>query len=342
MQQHISPMPKGALVIASLLVLTAPAQAAPGTNKAESGWQVAQAQPQQGPPAAQSVPRASDDAALSKRVEQLEEQLVDMQVVVGTLQSLARSGAGGSSTPAARNSASSYYSGAETGRLDALETQIRALAAQMQQIRQQLSTLGAQPRRGDAGGALDGVSRLAQPITAPSFGSTTVTPGSDDAIGGLIEGQSVSSDSVATLPPARATPQVGLNPSGNPKQLYETAYGYLMQRDYGAAQSAFEDFLSQFPNDSLAGNAQYWLGEAYFVRGQFKAAAGAFLKGYQVYSSNARAPDSLLKLAMSLDRLGQKDAACTSYTELSSKFPNAPQNVKMRAKSERQRAGCPR
>jgi len=342
MQQHISPMPKGALVIASLLVLTAPAQAAPGTNKAERGWQVAQAQPQQGPPAAQSVPRASDDAALSKRVEQLEEQLVDMQVVVGTLQSLARSGAGGSSTPAARNSASSYYSGAETGRLDALETQIRALAAQMQQIRQQLSTLGAQPRRGDAGGALDGVSRLAQPITAPSFGSTTVTPGSDDAIGGLIEGQSVSSDSVATLPPARATPQVGLNPSGNPKQLYETAYGYLMQRDYGAAQSAFEDFLSQFPNDSLAGNAQYWLGEAYFVRGQFKAAAGAFLKGYQVYSSNARAPDSLLKLAMSLDRLGQKDAACTSYTELSSKFPNAPQNVKMRAKSERQRAGCPR
>ena len=342
MQQHISPMPKGALVIASLLVLTAPAQAAPATNKAESGWQVAQAQPQQGPPAAQSVPRASDDAALSKRVEQLEEQLVDMQVVVGTLQSLARSWAGGSSTPAARNSASSYYSGAETGRLDALETQIRALAAQMQQITLQLSTLGAQPRRGDAGGALDGVSRLAQPITAPSFGSTTVTPGSDDAIGGLIEGQSVSSNSVATLPPARATPQVGLNPSGNPKQLYETAYGYLMQRDYGAAQSAFEDFLSQFPNDSLAGNAQYWLGEAYFVRGQFKAAAGAFLKGYQVYSSNARAPDSLLKLAMSLDRLGQKDAACTSYTELSSKFPNAPQNVKMRAKSERQRAGCPR
>jgi tol-pal system protein YbgF len=343
MQQHISPMPKGALVIASLLALTAPAQAAPGTNKAESGWQVAQAQPQQGPPAAQSVPRAGDDAAaLSKRVEQLEEQLVDMQVVVGTLQSLARSGAGRSAAPAARNSASSYYRGAETGRLDALETQIRALAAQMQQITQQLSTLGAQPRRGDAGGALDGVSRLAQPITTPSFGSTTVTAGSDDAIGGLIEGQNVSSDSVATLPPTSATSQVGLNRSGNPKQLYETAYGYLMQRNYGAAQSAFEDFLSRFPNDSLAGNAQYWLGEAYFVRGQFKAAAGAFLKGYQVYSSNARAPDSLLKLAMSLDRLGQKDAACTSYAELSSKFPSAPQNVKMRAKSERQRTGCPR
>ena len=129
--------------------------------------------------------------------------------------------------------------------------------------------------------------------------------------------------------------------AGNAKQLYETAYGYLMQRDYGAAQSAFEDFLTRFPSDSLAGNAQYWLGEAHFVRGEYKAAAGAFLKGYQNYAGNARASDSLLKLAMSLDRLGQKDAACSSYSELTTRFPDAPENVKNRAKSERQRIGCP-
>jgi tol-pal system protein YbgF len=127
----------------------------------------------------------------------------------------------------------------------------------------------------------------------------------------------------------------------NPKQLYETAYGYLMQRDYGAAQSAFEEFLNRYPKDSLAGNAQYWLGEAHFVRGEYKAAAGAFLKGYQNYAANARAADSLLKLAMSLDRLGQKDAACTSFAELSTRFPNAPDNVKSRAKTERQRISCP-
>ncbi len=127
----------------------------------------------------------------------------------------------------------------------------------------------------------------------------------------------------------------------NPKQLYETAYGYLMQRDYGAAQSAFEQFLNRYPKDSLAGNAQYWLGEAHFVRGEYKAAAGAFLKGYQNYSGNARAADSLLKLAMSLDRLGQKDAACTSFSELNTRFPDAPDNVKSRAQTERQRIGCP-
>ncbi len=75
-------------------------------------------------------------------------------------------------------------------------------------------------------------------------------------------------------------------------------------------------------------------------RGQYKAAAGAFLKGYQTYGRSAKAPDSLLKLAMSLERLGQKDQACLSYGELGTKFPNAPAHVKARAQSERQRIGC--
>jgi tol-pal system protein YbgF len=126
----------------------------------------------------------------------------------------------------------------------------------------------------------------------------------------------------------------------SPKQLYETAYGYLLQRDYGAAESAFDEFLRRHPNDPLAGNAQYWLGESLYVRGQYRAAAGAFLKGYQTYSKSAKAPENLLKLAMSLQRLGQKDAACSSYSELATKFPSAPTHVKSTAQTERQRAGC--
>ena len=82
------------------------------------------------------------------------------------------------------------------------------------------------------------------------------------------------------------------------------------------------------------------MGETYFVRGQYKAAASSFLKGYSSYGQGGKAADSLLKLAMSLDRLGQKEAACSSFTELASKFPAAPQNVKARAQSERQRIGC--
>ncbi len=286
-----------------------------------------------------------------------------MQVVIGTLELLARGGTPAQSAPRADGAAAGYNGSADELRIEGLETQVRALAAQLEQLTTQVRALASAPRHADAAAAApappgEDTSSVSEP--APSrFGSTTVTAGTtNDAIGGLIDSQADSkpapaaatvpaasvpdgAQEVAATPPAFMPPPSTADDAENPKQLYETAYGYLMQRDYGAAQSAFEQFLNRYPKDLLAGNAQYWLGEAHFVRGEYKAAAGAFLKGYQDYAGNARAADSLLKLAMSLDRLGQKDAACSSFAELSTRFPNAPDNVRSRAKTERQRIGCP-
>ncbi len=316
-------------------------------------WSVMAQQPPGAPaakaPAATRAPQkpagaetpSGGESGLRQRVEQLEEQLVDMQVVIGTLESLAR---GGGAAPAARGG----LAPSESARIDGLETQIRALTAQVEQFSAQTRDGTASPqRRTEAGeGASSAAPREDAASAAPStptesqFGSTTVTAESQDPIGGLL-----SSDSPAARPPAaaEATPDAGLAPgaAANPKQLYETAYGYLLQRNYTAAETAFAEFLKRYPNDSLSGNAQYWLGETHYVRGEYKAAAGAFLKGYETYGASAKAADSLLKLAMSLDRLGQKDAACSSYSELTAKFPNAPPSVKSRAQAERQRVGCP-
>lgn len=292
---------------------------------------------------------AGGDAGLRQRVEALEEQLVDLQVVIGTLESLAKSGGGGGAAAAAPAWRSNGGSGADAARLEGVETQIRALTAQFEQ-------LSAQARQGggasaNAGGSA-GTASL-QPTRRPEvggFGSTVVTPGEadGDAIGGLIAGQPTQGGSpppatrqpaaMTPLPPVTAPPTTASDAGA--KQLYEAAYGHLLQQDYGAAEAAFDDFLKRYPGDGLAGNAQYWLGESHYVRGQYKAAAGAFLKGYQSYGRSAKAPDSLLKLAMSLDRLGQKEQACLSYGELGTKFPNAPAHVKARAQSERQRIGC--
>lgn len=307
-------------VVAGFVATNAVAQA-PSADAAKSATKAA----------AKTANAASGDGGLRARVDSLEEQLVDMQVVVGTLESLAKSGGG--QQPAFRGSGG----GADSGRVEALENQVRSLSSQVQQLNEQLRASGGTQRRSDATGAAIPM----QADASASFGSTTITPG-NDAIGGLLDGsEGAPQTSFGGQPPPVAT--AALSPAGeggDPKQLYETAYGYLLQRDYGAAEVAFDDFLKRFPSDSLSGNAQYWLGESHFVRGQYKAAASAFLKGYQTYAQSAKAPDSLLKLAMSLDRLGQKDAACSSYSELNTKFPNAPQSVKARAQSERQRVGC--
>ena len=292
--------------------------------------------------AAAATAASSGDAGLKARVQALEEQLVDMQVVVGTLESLAK---GGGSTAAPFPSSGGAVS-ADPARIEGLETQVRALSAQVQQLSDQVRSLGGVPRRSEIQGGTETGATDHADAAVDGFGSTTVSSGGD-AIGGLLDshGQAPEPDhggGVGGLPAPVATAALpaASETSGDPKQLYETAYGYLLQRDYASAETAFGDFLKKFPNDSLSGNAQYWLGETYFVRGQYKAAAGSFLKGYQTYSQSGKAPDSLLKLAMSLDRLGQKDAACSSFSELATKFPTAPQNVKSRAQSERQRIGC--
>lgn len=326
------------LLAAAVLAVSAGAAQAQSPDGAKPAPPAAKAAAKAAAGAAATVPAPAAEGGLKARVESLEEQLVDMQVVVGTLESMAKPG-GASSAPAFKSGVSG---GADASRVEALETQVRSLASQVQQLTDQLRTQGsgqggAQRRSETTGAALP-----AQAAAQPAFGSTTVTPGGD-AIGGLIAGDGPPATGTlgATPPPVQTAALPPAGDGGDPKQQYETAYGYLLQRDYGAAEAAFDDFLKRFPSDSLAGNAQYWLGESHFVRGQYKAAAGAFLKGYQSYASGAKAPDSLLKLAMSLDRLGQKDAACSSFAELNTKFPAAPQSVKARAQSERQRVGCP-
>lgn len=304
---------------------------------------------------AQQSGGTQSNAALAKRVEQLEEQLVDLRVVIGTLESLSRSG-GAAAAPALGGGLGAN----EAARLEGMETQIRALTAQVEQLSRQVQAVGGQAAPVSTGRAAAGTgafSPAASPTsTAPAygggtqglstgglgttefggFGSTTVTshPGpEDDPIGGLLS-QDESQMEFGTQ--VAAAPMGG----GSPRQLYETAYGYLLQQDYGAAEAAFNDFLKKYPTDQLAGNAQYWLGETYFVRSQYKAAASAFLKGYETYRQSPKAPDSLLKLAMSLDRLGQREAACSSLSELNAQFPDAPQHVRDRAKTERNRVGC--
>ena len=73
-----------------------------------------------------------------------------MQVVIGTLESLAR----GAHRPGRRQAArptpgpAAAIGAADAGRLDGIETQIRALAAQLEQLQEQVRALGAARRLG--------------------------------------------------------------------------------------------------------------------------------------------------------------------------------------------------
>lgn len=336
------------LGLTGLLLLPATqayAQGQPDPLSVISGLQLAQAAEHQQvaqartKAASQGTAGSGGDSQLRQRVEQLEQQFLDMQVVVGTLESLARNA--GAAAPSMNAAPVGLGAGADSARIDALETQVRALTAQLEQLSDQIRALGR--GNGSLAPSIERESLAAAP-SAPitldatpslNFGETVVRQGGGSDPIGQVLSEELSLNSGSQL--ALAAPGLG---GGDPKQDYETAYGYLLQQNYPAAERSFQEFLQRYPDDTLAGNAQYWLGESLYVRGQYKAAASAFLKGYQTYGDSAKAPDSLLKLAMSLERLGQKDAACSSFDELSSRFPNAPSHVATRARTERQRVGC--
>ena len=47
-----------------------------------------------------------------------------------------------------------------------------------------------------------------------------------------------------------------------------------------------------------------------------------------------------IKLGMSLAALGQKEAACSTFGELKTKFPKAPETVRDEAKAEQKKTRC--
>ena len=129
-------------------------------------------------------------------------------------------------------------------------------------------------------------------------------------------------------------------PAATPNDQYEAAFALLRRADYPGAEQALRAFVTQHPKDPLAGNAQYWLGETFYVRKNWKDAAIAFAEGYQKYPRSGKAPDDLLKLAMSLGNLGQKTNACTALARLDHDFPQMPANVRGPATAEKHHLGC--
>src|SRR5262249_54094221 len=111
------------------------------------------------------------------------------------------------------------------------------------------------------------------------------------------------------LPPRRPPPRSA------PKHNPQTFWG-LYHPGYTCAEAALRAFVAQHPNDPLAGNAQYWLGETYYVRKDYRQAAVAFAEGYQKYPTNSKAPDNLLKLGLALAQIGEKADACEALSQL--------------------------
>ncbi|TCR70213.1 tol-pal system protein YbgF [Bosea sp. BK604] len=126
----------------------------------------------------------------------------------------------------------------------------------------------------------------------------------------------------------------------SPKEAYDTAYAYVLRKEYEQAEMGFRQFLQSYPRDRLAADATYWLGESYLQRQRYREAAEQFLKISRDYPKAGKAADSLLKLGVALNGLGARDQACATFAKVSVDYPGASNSVRQGVEREQRRARC--
>ena len=227
-------------------------------------------------------------------------------------------------------------------RLTTLEDTVRALNGRMEQLEYTLRRIdqAVQRMQGDYDGRLAHLEASAvttppvqpQPIVTPPGNQT------DNNINGSpgpVKTQDTHVTGGTNSPKIPPLPDTSADYGMNPQEQYERAFGLLRQANYDEAEKAFKTFIEKNPKDKLIDNAKYWYGETLYVRGRFDEAAVAFADAYQQNTQGNKAPDSLLKLAMSLSAINKVPDACTTLLELKSKYPNATATVRTRADEER-------
>ncbi len=239
-------------------------------------------------------------------------------------------------------------------RIDQLETELRALTGSVERtdhgisvVRQRLDKLVA-----DVDFRLTSIERMLQQVNQGGTGTPPVTAGAapdtaQPAVAAASPAPPPPSQpgTLGTLPADQAGNVVAavpksVLPPGDTKTRYNFAFRLLAQGDYEESQVAFQEFLAAHGDDGLAGNAQYWLGESFYVREIYDQAARAFLAGYENYKQNPKAPDNLFKLGMSLTHLGQTEEACAAFDQLAAEFPSLSSAIRQRMPTERERAKC--
>ena len=282
---------------------------------------------------------AQSNNELLNRLNRLQSQVTDLERAVFA------------GTPPARPPAAS---GAAPGpavtpelllRVQQLENQLKELVGQLDTLRFENEKLGE--RIAELATRLDAAPRVAQAPPAPATG-TVPAPAPQTGASGVPAGTG-SDTGTGTLGQLDQDDIADDTPSGTQDQnldvdiaaaRYNHAFSLVVSHDYPRAERAFLTFLQEHSDHPLAGTATYWLGETHYVRGDYRQAAITFANGFRDYPENPKAPDNLLKLALSLARLDRQQDACVALDELAARFPNASRVITRGAAGERKRLAC--
>ncbi len=198
--------------------------------------------------------------------------------------------------------------------VDELKTRLGQVNKQLSDIQSQLQNVQAQP---------------AAPVqqSTPAQG----TAGDPNAAGytpsaPLGSGQSVSGTSLA---PTRPTPSATQAPPV--EQLYQSALRDYNGARYDIATSEFADVLKYYPQNPLAGNSSYYLGEISFRQGLYPASIRYYDMVLEQFAGSSKAAPAQLRKAQAELATQQRDAGIRDLRSLVQRYPTSPEGAQGRS-----------
>jgi len=149
-------------------------------------------------------------------------------------------------------------------------------------------------------------------------------------------------------PPPGTTPNSGdigattQAPSGPPAgvsagETYTNAFRDYRGQKYDLALQEFSDYLKYFSKTELAPNAQFYLGDIYYHKGDYDNALQGFDAVLEQYSENSKTADAHYMKGLTLLKMNKRDSAAREFRDVIAKFPDS--EVAPRAKDQLKQLG---
>jgi tol-pal system protein YbgF len=142
---------------------------------------------------------------------------------------------------------------------------------------------------------------------------------------------------VPTATPVPARPEIAASDLSREEARdvpddYRRGITLVRQGAYDKAIQSLRDFLRTNRESPLAPNAQYWIGESYYMLADYYQAILNFNQVRQQHPKSERAPAAVLKIGLAFQQMGNKSEAKLAFQKVINDYPSSPEAAQAREK----------
>lgn len=105
--------------------------------------------------------------------------------------------------------------------------------------------------------------------------------------------------------------------------IYKAGLDAINDKKTKEAKDKFKQYLKEAPDGPLANNAQFWIGESYYVEGNYERAILEYDEVLNKYPDGGKVPAAMLKQAMAFEKIKNLKTSQALFKKLVKKFPDS-------------------